>query len=140
MKKKTDPAEILRANIIRLRGSRGWTQRELAERAGLSTVAMIESGARGSKPSHETVRKIAAAFGMEVDELYDDPSEPQPPMPAELRAFLVGAGDVEPEEVDFLRKLVKRGFVSGPTVRTYGYALDMIRSGRTPAKTKGSDQ
>lgn len=56
--------------VIRLRGARGWGQRELARISGLaqSTIAHIEKGRR-VKGSPDTLRQLARAFGITVDEL-----------------------------------------------------------------------
>lgn len=63
-------------NMLRLaRGRRGWTQRRLAEAAGVpvSTVARIESGVR--QPSVVTLSRLLAAADLELRarlEPYDD--------------------------------------------------------------------
>ena len=53
------------------RRARGWTQRELAARAGLSRgyVANIERGAT-PVPRRATVRRLAAALGVRPAQLY----------------------------------------------------------------------
>src|SRR5215217_5778034 len=52
--------------VRRLRKLRGWSQVELAERAGVSafTVTEIETGRREPRPS--TLRKLANALGVEI--------------------------------------------------------------------------
>ena len=68
--------ERLAGNMLRLaRAQRGWSQRQLAEAAGVpvSTVARIESGAR--QPSLVTVSRLLAAADLELRarlEPYDD--------------------------------------------------------------------
>jgi len=63
-------------NLLRLaRIERGWSQRSLADAAGVpvSTVARIESGAR--QPSLITISRLLAAAGLELRtrlEPYDD--------------------------------------------------------------------
>ncbi len=51
------------------RAERGWSQEELAQRAGCSPtlIALIETGKR--QPSLETARRIARALGLGLDEL-----------------------------------------------------------------------
>jgi transcriptional regulator with XRE-family HTH domain len=57
--------------LARLRGRRGWTQRELARRADITieTVSRIENGRR--PPSTMTLHKLATALEMDFDELAD---------------------------------------------------------------------
>jgi len=68
--------ERLAGNLLRLaRAQRGWSQRRLAEAAGVpvSTVARIESGAR--QPSLVTISRLLAAADLELRarlEPYDD--------------------------------------------------------------------
>jgi len=68
--------ERLAGNLLRLaRAQRGWSQRRLAEAAGVpvSTVARIESGAR--QPSLVTIGRLLAAADLELRarlEPYDD--------------------------------------------------------------------
>lgn len=65
--------------IRELRESRGWSQQQLAEIAGVSprTIQRVEAG-RGA--SQETLRAIASAFNAEVCELLETPKSP-PPLP-----------------------------------------------------------
>ena len=60
-------------NIRRLREKANLTQRELAKRAGLSSVKMIETGQRLGR--HETLGKIAGALGVPVSVLFEDSPE-----------------------------------------------------------------
>lgn len=69
--------------IEQLRTERGWTQEQLAERAGLgqSSIALIENGLRW--PRESTLNKLAAAFGCDVSNLAQAPSpEPTDAAPA----------------------------------------------------------
>ena len=52
-----------------LRKGRGWTQQELANRAGVSmqTISNVEIGRHA--PDFETVGKIAGALGVSLDDL-----------------------------------------------------------------------
>lgn len=58
--------------LARLRGRRGLTQRELANRADLTieTISDIERRAT-AKPYAATIRKLADALEMDFDELAD---------------------------------------------------------------------
>ncbi|HEY6139072.1 MAG TPA: helix-turn-helix transcriptional regulator [Thermoanaerobaculia bacterium] len=55
--------------VRQLRDARGWTQEKLAREADITvtSVSNLERGA--TKPSTETVEKIAAAFGLRASEL-----------------------------------------------------------------------
>jgi transcriptional regulator with XRE-family HTH domain len=55
------------------RRRRGWTQADLAREAGvhLETISGIEAGRHEPRPS--TLQKLASAFGVEVEELFDGP-------------------------------------------------------------------
>jgi transcriptional regulator with XRE-family HTH domain len=65
--------------IRELRESRGWSQQQLAEIAGVSprTIQRVEAG-RGA--SQETLRAVASAFDTEVSELLET-AKPPPPVP-----------------------------------------------------------
>ena len=54
----------------------GWTQAELAERAGLSwiSVAELESG-KQRNPKLRTIRRLARALGVSYDRLIPPPDE-----------------------------------------------------------------
>lgn len=55
--------------VRQLRDARGWTQEKLAREADITvtSVSNVERGA--TKPSAETVEKLAAAFGLEPGDL-----------------------------------------------------------------------
>lgn len=59
--------------LLELRNSRGWSLRGLASRSGVShgTIAQIENG-DVPHPTVTTVLKLAAAFGIPVNELTDE--------------------------------------------------------------------
>ena len=67
-----EPAlEAIGERVRRCRQLRGWTQLQLAARAGLtqSTISMIEKGARGNEMSLDTAWRIAWALGTSIDML-----------------------------------------------------------------------
>ncbi len=70
--------EKLGPAVRRLRRERGLTLGELAGEVGTSTahLSRLESG--GRQPSLEGLLRIAAALGVEVDELLAAPEEPRP--------------------------------------------------------------
>lgn len=62
-------------DLRRQRGRRAWTQEELAQEAGVGvgTISRLEAGRWGAYP--KTVRKLAAALGVEPVELYGEEEE-----------------------------------------------------------------
>lgn len=61
--------ESLGRRIARLRGDRGWTQSELAERLGISRVAVSHLEADMNTASERTVTLLAGLFHLEPHEL-----------------------------------------------------------------------
>lgn len=61
---------MLPRRLKELRKKSGWSQQKLAEKAGLSynTITKIEQGA-ATKPTIQTMIKIADAFQISIDEL-----------------------------------------------------------------------
>ena len=59
----------LAARIGILRTSRGWTQQQLADRLGISRVAVSHLEAEISSPDARTVALLASAFALEPHEL-----------------------------------------------------------------------
>lgn len=63
-------------HVCRLRRARGWTQKDLASRAGISKTS-VEALEAGRAPALRTLRAIARALGLRVGalfELLDSPS------------------------------------------------------------------
>ncbi|WPD17983.1 XRE family transcriptional regulator [Thermaerobacter composti] len=83
-----DPRSI-GEKIRRLREARGWSLRQLEARSGVSNsaISLIERGKR--IPNSETLRRLAAALGVTIRELYeDDGGTWSPPALAGLSARL----------------------------------------------------
>jgi transcriptional regulator with XRE-family HTH domain len=61
---------MIAKRLKELRKKSGWSQQRLAEKAGLSynTITKIEQGA-ATKPTIQTMIKIADAFQISIDEL-----------------------------------------------------------------------
>lgn len=57
--------------VARHRRAKGWTQEELARRAGLSVFSLsrIEQGRQ--RPALDVIETIAAAMGLSMPEFYD---------------------------------------------------------------------
>lgn len=108
----------LKNRVRNLRRERGYSVRELSERAGISQpfIADIESG-RGT-PSLNSLVGLARGFDMTVMELLagvDDmgePVPPAPPMPDSLRDFLEHPefkDELTPYWVELLQRVHLRG-------------------------------
>jgi transcriptional regulator with XRE-family HTH domain len=70
--------EHLGRRIARLRGELGWTQHDLAERLGISRVAVSHLETGMSVPGERTVVLLAGVFKLEPHELVADTSYPRP--------------------------------------------------------------
>ncbi len=58
----------VRLRVTELRKRRGWSQGELAKRAGVRR-ATIHALERGASPRLDTLEKLAKAFGVKVTQL-----------------------------------------------------------------------
>ncbi|MEX2471142.1 MAG: substrate-binding domain-containing protein [Gemmatimonadota bacterium] len=105
----------LRSTVRTLRTRAGWSQSELGDRVGLTrqSLAAIESGK--AVPSTDVALRLAAAFGVPVEELFRLRDAPGPVERAE-RSGLGGA----------LPGRVRLATVSG---RTWAYGLDLADPG-----------
>ncbi|MFN3856708.1 MAG: helix-turn-helix transcriptional regulator [Caulobacter sp.] len=56
-----------------LRAEKGWTQAELGERLGVSRQAVIAIEADKHDPSLDLAFRIAALFGLKVEEVFSNP-------------------------------------------------------------------
>lgn len=67
---QTTARELLAANVRRLRAANGWTQDALSHESGLdrSFIAHVEREARN--PSLDSIEKLAAAFSVQIGELF----------------------------------------------------------------------
>jgi transcriptional regulator with XRE-family HTH domain len=66
----------LARRIARLRGDLGWTQQDLADRLGVSRVAVSHMESGLSTPSERTVTLLAGLFKLEPHELVADTAYP----------------------------------------------------------------
>ena len=74
---RQQPLETLGRRIASLRGDRGWTQQQLADRLALSRTAVSHIEAGLSHPSERTVIVLAGLFGREPNALVDGTLYPQ---------------------------------------------------------------
>lgn len=79
-KPASEQARAIGANLLRHRNERGFSQRELANRAGVhhNTVMNIEHGLGGSRESYE---RLAEALGITLDDLVAMPVSSSPSGP-----------------------------------------------------------
>ena len=121
----TDPRQIEQAlarNLREWRGKRGWSQAELATRAGLSKGMLVQIEQAQTNPSIATLCKLANALGVALPRLVEADDEPvvrrvsadevtwlwrgrtrasaaglvagiEAPMPVELWTWTIGARD-----------------------------------------------
>lgn len=73
--------EIFGENVHSLRKERGWTQRELAEKAGIASnsLSILEAGER--YPEEKTGEHLAAALCVDPERLYVHPDTVPEPTP-----------------------------------------------------------
>ncbi|MDP3853192.1 helix-turn-helix transcriptional regulator [Phenylobacterium sp.] len=63
----------MRNQLRALRTGRGWTQEELGRRVGVSRQAVIALESGKHDPSLDLAYRIAAAFGLAVEQIFDNP-------------------------------------------------------------------
>ena len=115
----------VRSRLVAIREGRMWTQRRLAQEAGLSptTVSGIESG-RISRPRFSTLKKLAKALGVDPSELISPPSSGRVgPPPAEGG----GARRAAPLSLRWARSLGEEEFEEGLEEATLGGLLALSR-------------
>ena len=69
-------SEHLGRRVARLRNELGWTQQELADRLGISRVAVSHLEAGTTTPGERTITLLAGVFKLEPHELVADTSYP----------------------------------------------------------------
>lgn len=74
--------------VRKLRRRKGWSQQDLASASGVGqdTISSLELGRHEPRPS--TLRKIANAFGVEVEDLFGGVDNPKAAAPPSLAEFL----------------------------------------------------
>lgn len=94
---------LVARRILRLREVRGWSQRELAQRAGISqrTVSNYEAlDAQTDSGNLGGLSKVATVFGLEVWELVKPETEEEGKKAASVSA---GADGLAPDAIKFAR-------------------------------------
>ena len=97
--------------LKKVREQKGWSQTELADRAGLTPAAISQIEADDRQPSFKTLSSLAGALGISVGYLLGE----EPALPTDLQAFFrdlekLDAGDVKQlkDFAAFLREKVKK--------------------------------
>jgi transcriptional regulator with XRE-family HTH domain len=72
-------AEWFAGRLKELRERAGWTQKELAGRAGLTQAAISDLEQRRRAPLWETVLALAGALGVSTDAFAQKPAKQAPP-------------------------------------------------------------
>ena len=67
---KLGPYFVIASQILRMRVGSGWTQAELAKKAGLTRNTIVSIEAALSNPTVRTLDTIASAFDMTVQVLF----------------------------------------------------------------------
>jgi transcriptional regulator with XRE-family HTH domain len=80
--------EVLVSELAKLRRSKGFSQRSLAEEAGVSPSSVYEIEVGRRKPNPSTLRKIAVALGVEVIDLLEEEERPKATTPPSLAEWL----------------------------------------------------
>ena len=110
MAEANSPPEIFRVRLRQARELRGWSQGDIAERAGMpaSSIAHFESGSR--RPSFDSLRRLANALEISSDYLLgrvDDPGLAQAGDPLFRDIGKLSGHDREIAK-DFLKMLANR--------------------------------
>lgn len=110
MSEQRTPSEIFQERLKAARDLRGWSQNDLADRAGMppSSIAHFEAGSR--KPSFDTLRRLTNALEVTTDYLLgrtDDPALAESGDPLYRDVGRLTGHDRELAK-DFLKMLAKR--------------------------------
>lgn len=72
--KDPEPRVCLAWNVLELRGEKGYSQKQLAEKAGVSlrTIAYIEDDEEKFSPNIKIVQMIAKALGVKFTDLFQE--------------------------------------------------------------------
>lgn len=104
------PSDIFKERLRKARDLRGWSQGELAEKAGMpaSSVAHFEIGAR--KPSFDSLRRLANALEVTTDYLLGRVDEPELAQAGDplFRDYGKLSGNDREIAKDFLKMLAER--------------------------------
>lgn len=116
-------SEIYGQTVRRLRGERGWTQDELADRAGIPkrTLQDVEAGNGTKGPQRRTREKIDAALGLGLN------------AEAEVIDALIAAAQDWPRDVRTMVLIIGQWFAALPETdrdREFSAVLLRVTGGR----------
>jgi transcriptional regulator with XRE-family HTH domain len=80
--------EVSVSELAKIRRSKGFTQRSLAEVADMSPSSIYEIEVGRRKPNPSTLRKLAAALGVQVVDLLEEEERPKAIAPESPREWL----------------------------------------------------
>jgi transcriptional regulator with XRE-family HTH domain len=80
--------EVSVSELAKIRRSKGFTQRSLAEVADMSPSSIYEIEVGRRKPNPSTLRKLAAALGVEVVDLLEEEERPKAIAPKSPKEWL----------------------------------------------------
>jgi transcriptional regulator with XRE-family HTH domain len=118
-------SEVLVSELAKVRRSKGYSQRALAEAAGVSPSSVYEIEVGRRRPNPGTLRKIAGALGVEVVDLLEE--EERPKASSRLEIFELPGLDAALE-----RKGMSRGELSLRAGMTPGEILDYEIGAKKP--------
>lgn len=72
---KVDSSEILASNLASMRNRKGLTQKDLAEKSGITQADISRIERARSNPSVETLKRLAEGMGTKLNISFDDESE-----------------------------------------------------------------
>jgi transcriptional regulator with XRE-family HTH domain len=84
--------EVSVSELAKIRRSKGFTQRSLAELADMSPSSIYEIEVGRRKPNPSTLRRLAAALGVQVVDLLEEEERPKAIAPESPRAWLRAHG------------------------------------------------
>ncbi len=117
--------------VKELRRRKGWNQRDLAKASGVGqdTISSLESGRHEPRPS--TLRKIAGALGVEIEELFEEVANPgKGPRPLSAEWALTVPREKFQREVEAADTAQLHKLLSGLAGDEYTRTREDLKSGR----------
>lgn len=81
--------------LKRLRQEKNWSQEKLAEKIGVKRLAIGNYESGQTKPSAETLQKIAEIFGVSIDYLLSDESKKHTEVEIKDKTFIEYISEIE---------------------------------------------
>ena len=115
-------SDDLGRRIARLRGDLGWTQQDLADRLGISRVAVSHLEAGMSVPGERTVTLLAGVFKLEPHELVADTTYPV------AKAERLPVVACRYTEIELQLRLFERDLETGVGLAEWGHRLAALEA------------